>query len=193
MIRHLFAKVPIQKETQTVHKGNIGVKKDRMVEAVYCQYYKIVFRFCMRLTNGNQHDAEDITSEVFHVFFAEQDTLCFDAKPAMVTWLYRTAKNKWMNTVKHSKRRNDELDDTDIFSRQFDGEEEEKLYQTYLAEIEKTLSGSELDLFRAIVREKQTYMAISERMGISEAALRVRWHRLKHKIRPHIDKIIYKL
>lgn len=166
------------------------MKNDKTVETIYCQYYKMVFRFCMWLTNGNQHDAEDITSEVFHVFFSEQEILNFDAEPAIITWLYRTAKNKWMNMTKRAKRKSIEIDETDIFSRQFDGDAEEELYQTYISKIEKVLSGTELELFREIVEYNQTYKAISERMGVSELTLRVRWHRLKNRIRPYVDKII---
>ena len=168
------------------------MKDDKTLEAVYCQYYKAVFQFCKRLTNGNPNDAEDMTKDVFRVFFAEQNTFSLNTDSERITWLFRIARNKWMNPAKHAKRENIEVDETDIFSRQFDDEEEEKQYQTYLSEIENILSGAELDLFRAIVEEKQTYMAISKRIGISETTLRVRWHRLKYKIRPHIDKIVHK-
>ncbi|MBQ3639404.1 MAG: sigma-70 family RNA polymerase sigma factor [Clostridia bacterium] len=167
------------------------MKSDKTVETVYSQYYKTVFRFCMKLTNGNLHDAEDMTGEVFHVFFAKQDALNFEAEAAIITWLYRTAKNKWYRLVKQAKRNAAELDNTDLFSRQFDDEEEEKLYDTYLAQIKNILSGTERELFCAIVEEKQTYKAISEKTGVSETALRVRWYRLKSRIRPYVDTIIY--
>ena len=168
------------------------MKDDKTAEAMYCQFYKTVFRFCMKLTNGNLHNAEDITSEVFHVFFAKQESLYFDGEAAIITWLYRTAKNKWLTSVKRAKRAVIELDHTDIFTQQFDTEEEEKLYNNYLAQIKEILSEPEQELFRAVVEEKQTYKTISERTGVSEATLWVRWYRLKNKLRPYVDEIINK-
>ena len=166
------------------------MKRDLTAEEVYYQYCKLVFQFCMHLTNENQYDSEDITNDVFRIFFEEQDNLKFDLEPAIITWLYRTAKNKWMNLSKHMKKWRKEDDETDIFSRQFSDDEEEKQFQEYLTEIEKNLSGFDLDLFHAIAVEKLSYKEISNRSGISEQALRVRWHRLKNKIRPLMNKMI---
>lgn len=164
---------------------------DKISDAEYIKYYRMVFRFCLRLTGGNQHDAEDLTGEVFQFFFAEQDRLDFEMPAALVTWLYRTAKNKWMKIVRHAMRKPPDMDETDLFSNQFEGDKEEKQYRAYIKQIERSLSGSDLELFRAIIIEKREYPDIAERLGISEQTLRVRWFRLRQKIRPTVEKMIF--
>ena len=163
---------------------------NKLSDVDYAKYYRMVLRFCLRLTGGNQHDAEDLTGEVFRLFFMMQDQLHFETPAALVTWLYRTAKNIWMKTVRHAMRKPPDMDETDLFTNQFDGVEEEKQYQEYMKQIEKTLSGSDLVLFRSIVVERLPYPEVAERLGISEKAMRVRWTRLRQKIRPIVEEML---
>ena len=166
----------------------MGIQK--MSESDYAYYYKTVLRSCLYLTRGNQYDAEDLTGEVFHLFFIMQDRLDFESPDALTAWLGKTARNVWRKTVRHAVRKPSDMDETDLFANQFDGVDEEKRYQEYVERVEQTLSGSDLELFRSIVVDRLPYPKVAERFGISEQNLRVRWVRLRKKMRPMVDKML---
>lgn len=170
--------------------GKVRVGDDKISEAEYVEQYKKALHYCLNLTGGRLHDAEDLTGEAFHLFFLERDRLFFESPAALTTWLYRTCKNKWMKQVRHAKRKPPDIDETDLFGDEFDGMEEEKQYLAYIAQIEGTLSENDLELFRAIVVEQLPYPEVAKQMGISEQAMRVRWFRLRQKIRPTVEKML---
>ena len=170
--------------------ARMGNYKISEFESEFGKYYNMVFRYCMRLTGRNQYDAEDLTSDVFHLFYLMQNRLEFESPTALTAWLYQTARNLRMKTVRHAMRKPPDIDETDLFSNQFDGVKEEQQYQEYIGKIERILSGRDLALFRTIVIERLPYPEAAEQLGLSEQNLRTRWFRLRKKIRPTVEKIL---
>jgi RNA polymerase sigma-70 factor (ECF subfamily) len=65
------------------------------------QYQKPVFRFARNLI-GDEHDAEDITQEVFLAAF--DHLASYDAKRAsLLTWLFTIARNRCVNYLKRMR------------------------------------------------------------------------------------------
>jgi len=65
------------------------------------QYHRRVFRFARNLI-GDEHDAEDITQEVFLAAFDRLES--YDAKRAsLLTWLLTIARNRCVNYLKRKR------------------------------------------------------------------------------------------
>lgn len=68
---------------------------------IYDVYYKRVFRFLLSLT-GNQHQAEELTQEVFYraLLHIQQ----YQDNGSMFTWLCTIGKNAWLNDCRKQNR-----------------------------------------------------------------------------------------
>ena len=65
------------------------------------QYHQPVFRFARNLI-GDEHDAEDITQEVFLAAF--DHLASYNAKRAsLLTWLFTIARNRCVNYLKRTR------------------------------------------------------------------------------------------
>ena len=65
------------------------------------RYHQPVFRFARNMT-GDEHDAEDISQEIFLVAFDRLTS--YDAKRAsLLTWLFTIARNRCINFLKRAR------------------------------------------------------------------------------------------
>ncbi len=70
-----------------------------MIELLYKAQYQRLLRFCTSLTKSPAQ-AEDIVQEAFLRALAHADTLCEMSEAKCLAWLYRTAKNLFIDQVR---------------------------------------------------------------------------------------------
>jgi RNA polymerase sigma-70 factor (ECF subfamily) len=72
-----------------------------MVEALYEKYYTPLLRFCVSLTH-ERAAAEDIVQAAFLRVMGDPDTLGALSEPQRRAWLYKTAKNIFIDGVRRA-------------------------------------------------------------------------------------------
>lgn len=72
------------------------------IEEVYVQYFQIVYKYVLYLTNGDKTVSEDITSETFAIAVEKINT--FKGKCKISVWLCQIAKFLYFKEVKRNKK-----------------------------------------------------------------------------------------
>lgn len=162
------------------------------------QSYPDIYRLCFpKLVtylqrNGacNHQDAEDTAARALHILWEKWDTMETHTAPGMLRWLLQTAKNLMRDETKKRSRGLQTVSLEDLTDHQLLQDLSEPLfgqdeadYDRYLTEILRRLPEKDAALFRAKMLERQSDAEISARLGISPGTLRVRWLRVKQKIR----------
>ena len=65
-------------------------------------------------------------------------------------------------------------------------------YQNYLDEVKKSLNKREREMFILVVEKKLDPSEAAARLKISDVNFRVRWHRLRNKLRPIVNNLVKK-
>lgn len=143
------------------------------------KHYTRVFRLCKGYFNGNEALASDSAQEVFIKIWESLDS--FRGESSIGTWIYRIAVNTCLLYLRKqsTKREKATVVFESIAAEQYSFEEEEKLQKMYtcikkLAERDKMIT--------LMMLEGINYQEISEVVGITEEALRVRIHRIKKNL-----------
>lgn len=93
------ASVELSAENQTVARVLAG--ETNAFRMLVKQYQQPVFRFVRNLI-GDEHDAEDVTQDVFLAAFNHLSS--YDAKrAALQTWLFTIARNRCVNYLKRKR------------------------------------------------------------------------------------------
>lgn len=71
------------------------------VEALYRKYVDAIYRFCLRETNHDVAEAEDLTSEIF--IEMAKSIRSFKGKSSFKNWLYAIAKNRIRHWIRRKK------------------------------------------------------------------------------------------
>lgn len=148
--------------------------------------YGDVYNLAVRLT-GNEADASDVVQDTYVRAFRGLRRFRGDA--SFSTWLYRIASNCASSfTARRSRQRCDALADTDVVV-ETDPDRDPSLRaeaSTLRQTIERALEQLPQRLRAVVVLkhlEDLSHREIAERLGISEAATKVRLHRARHTLR----------
>lgn len=154
------------------------VKQNVLFEQLYAENSKRVFHLCYGYT-GDRDSANDLMQETFIKVWKNLDG--FRNQSQLSTWIYRIAVNTCLSYLRTAKRKATE-------------ELNEQLVENYTEEVSDKneqvallyKSISELEeherIIITMVLDEVPYPEIAEIAGISEGNLRVKIHRIKHKL-----------
>lgn len=180
-----------------------GWKMDNNIsfEYIYKKYRKRIENYCQFRLNSDYGIAEDLTTEVFQILFLKWDDLDSHDESRILTWLYNAAIIKTREYWRKSKDEplllslEDFNNDSDIaLHNELIYEDtrfqEEQKYQVYIRQIKETLSLKDKKTFECIVEKKYTIAQTAKELNSSEVTIKVRWYRLRQKIKPFISDIL---
>ena len=148
------------------------------------QYQQPVFRFARNLI-GDQHDAEDITQEVFLTAF---DSLAsYDANRAsLLTWLFTIARNRCVNYL---KRKRPVIDGEAIANVQPADDNDESARNEFWSLLDQALDELPIEQKTAFVLaeiEGLPYADIADIEDTTLGTVKSRIHRAKQRLRTAI-------
>jgi RNA polymerase sigma-70 factor (ECF subfamily) len=146
-----------------------------MFDEIYKTYWSKVFRLCMGYVNDNEL-AQDIAQETFIIVW--QQLSRFRNESNIGTWIYRIATNNCLRQIDRQKRKStDVLPENLADIRPPDLEPQIQLLYKLVAEL------PELDrIIISLELEDVPQAEIADVVGISEANVRVRIHRIKERL-----------
>ena len=145
-------------------------------EEIYNTYKDKIFRVCMGYVNDNDW-AKDITQETFITVW--QQLARFRNEASIGTWIFRIATNNCLRQIEKQNRM-PKSEVPDLVEEKTEHTDEEKIKFLYksIAEL------NEIDrLIISLEMEDIKQAEIAEIIGISEASVRVKIHRIKEKLR----------
>ena len=152
-------------------------------EALYKQFYPIIYRLCLGYVYGNRSIAEDLTHEAFLIVWDKRNS--FKNESAISTWVYRISINVCLMYIRKEKKQPTALNviNTNIADNESGSSHEacEELYRCMekLEEADK--------LLMMLILEEIPGNEIAQILGISEVNVRVKTHRLKEKLRKYFN------
>lgn len=153
------------------------------MEEFYRRNYRIVFGYLYSLC-GNEHLAEDLTSETF--LRAIQKIHTYDGRVKASTWLCTIGKNLYRNELKRRKHVN--LDDVQVSEGY---SMEEQIFQSQrtrqLLELAAKLEEPKNQVFRMRLRG-MSFRDIGEALGKNENWARVTFFRAKETILKRMEE-----
>lgn len=173
-------------------------------EYLYNKYLNRIVRFINIQYRIDAEASKDIAQEVFKLLWEKREEIYDEDEKQMSGWLYETAKRK---SWEYNRNKNKVFVDTelepDMISGDFSAEYEDLIhiegfgsvdekYQSYLSEIKKHLNEKEREMFTLVVEKKLDVKAVAAELNISDANFRVKWHRLRNKLKPIVKNIIEK-
>ncbi|MCR5615498.1 MAG: sigma-70 family RNA polymerase sigma factor [Saccharofermentans sp.] len=173
-----------------------GGDKDAFNE-FYELTYDQVFRTCAGLMK-NEHDAEDITQEVFIRSYEKLDSL---AEPATFgQWLKVISTNTCLNELKKKERATLSFDESFSESDEDDWESFDQLPNTFIEEEEKSeiinkilkdsLSDVQYQALRLFYYEEMSMAEIAEQMDCPEGTVKTRLKSAKAKFKDSLEKYV---
>lgn len=170
---------------KTLLPASERIPEVRNVADLFDQYAGAVYGYLLRLS-GDRELADDLTNETFYRAMLALEG--FRGESSVKTWLLRIARNLYLNRVKREKRLTslDALEEAGIsFTAPHPGPETVALHREQNEALEHALLAlSELD--RSILllasQEKLSYQEISQVVGLSVAAIKVRIFRARQRL-----------
>lgn len=164
-------------------------------DEAYLKLYPIVMRYCYYRNDKDLFYAQEVASESFLVLLQKWDQLKSYEEKYLQSWLFGTAENKLKEMYRKNLPKCEPYENVNEYLIQQlckDNSlyEETAKYNMYIKEIEKSLAPKDKLLFHCIVSESMTYQKTAEKMKLSENAVKLRWIRLREKIRPLVDKLL---
>jgi len=150
----------------------------QLFQQLFEENSKRVYHLCYGYT-GDSDSANDLMQETFIKVWQNLDR--FRNQSQFSTWIYRIAVNTCLSYLRTAKRRaTDELNDSII--ENYTEEPSEK--QEQIAQLYKSIAQLEENerIIITMVLDEVPYPEIAEVAGISEGNLRVKIHRIKHKL-----------
>lgn len=161
-------------------------------EEVVHQHFGRVYRLAFRLS-GNQHDAEDITQDVFIKVFRSLAGL----KPGSIEgWLHRITTNVFLDQVRRKKRiRMDHMGEEDTgYADRSELNDPERHFDHQNLDLDIQNALNELSAqYRIVVVlcdiEGLSYEEIAQTLGIKLGTVRSRIHRARAKLRIALEHL----
>lgn len=145
------------------------------------QYHQPIFRFARNLI-GDDHDAEDITQEVFLAAFDHWES--YDAKrAAWLTWLFTIARNRCVNYL---KRKRPIIDSEMIANTQPVASSDETVQDEFWGRLDEALDALPIEQKTAFVLaeiEGHPYADIAHIEQTTLGTVKSRVHRAKQRLR----------
>nr|MBC7613739.1 RNA polymerase sigma factor [Pseudopedobacter sp.] len=154
--------------------------KEQLFKEIFDANSKKIYHLCFGYT-GDDDAANDLLQETFLKVW--QNLEKFRNQSMISTWIYRIAVNTCLTYLKSEKRQaKDELTPNIIENREEETEDREK--QEQVKTLYQCISKLEENerIIITMVMDEVPYPEIAEVSGISEGNLRVKIHRIKHKL-----------
>lgn len=156
------------------------------------RYAPLVFSVVNEFVNHND-DAEELAQEIFVKTYERLSS--FNGNSKFSSWLYMIAKNHCRDYAKNIRRNNktfSDMPEQDLNQKLKDDpvtvELEEKEWIQLLKKGLKTISEENAEAFMMKYEDNMTYKAMSNRLGVSVSALKVRVYRAKKELKDFMDK-----
>lgn len=158
--------------------GSMKDQKRIAFKQLFDENSKKVFNLCYGYT-GDSDTANDLMQETFIKVWQNLDK--FRNQSQLSTWIYRIAVNTCLSHLRSAKRKpTEELNDyiiENLTEEQSDKNEQVAALYRAISQLEENER-----LIITMVLDEIPYPEIAEISGISEGNLRVRIHRIKHKL-----------
>lgn len=156
-------------------------------------YSPMIFHL-VRSFEKNEEEVRGMVQEIFVKAYTKLDT--FEKRAKFSTWIYSLAMNHCRDYAKNIRRKNSRfseleesfLDDRTSDELQPDETMEKQEAERSLFSAIGRLSPDQSEPLLLKYRDGMSYKAISERMNISESALKVRVHRAKAELKQLLEK-----
>jgi RNA polymerase sigma-70 factor (ECF subfamily) len=144
-------------------------------ENIYKTYWDRIFRLCMGFVN-NYDVAQDLAQETFIIVWQKLDT--FRNESSIGTWIFRIASNNCLRQIEKDKRfPKSELPVHIIEEKHMSLEPQIQFLYKCIAELPET---ERIIISLELEDVKQT--EIAKIVGLSDANVRVKIHRIKEKL-----------
>lgn len=152
--------------------------KEQVFKEIFQANSKKIYHLCFGYT-GDDDAANDLLQETFLKVWQNLDK--FRNQAMISTWIYRIAVNTCLTYLKSEKRQaKDELTPNIIENKAEDVSEQQDQIKILYHCISKLEENERLII--TMVMDEVPYPEIAEVSGISEGNLRVKIHRIKHKL-----------
>ena len=157
------------------------------IEELYNTYFHDVYLYMMSLSK-NEEISEEITQETF--FRAMKSLDKFEGKSSIKTWLFRIARNLFINHIKKQKRISDDelpIDIPDVkadFVEKISDNSEAVSIHKILHNLEEPYK----EVFSLRVFSELSFKQIADIFGKTESWARVTFHRGKLKISEKLEE-----
>ena len=154
--------------------------QEQVFKEIFQANSKKIYHLCFGYT-GDEDSANDLVQETFLKVWQNLDK--FRNQAMISTWIYRIAVNTCLTYLKKEKRQaKDELtpnliENTEEVSADREKQEQIKALYTCISKLEENER-----IIITLVMDEVPYPEIAEISGISEGNLRVKIHRIKHKL-----------
>ncbi|OBR65287.1 hypothetical protein A7K91_20100 [Paenibacillus oryzae] len=151
-------------------------------EVIVRLYEKKIFSFCYFML-GNRQEAEDAAQEVFFKAYRNLESYRHESDDLFLAWLYKIASNHCSTLLKRKQRWHLLMP---LFRSDGSEKSAEQVFsdQTYVQlQLLKGLTASEREILALRVLEDRPFQDISAILGISSAAIRKRYERIKAKLK----------
>ncbi len=162
---------------------------DELVRATYANTYSLAYQL-----TGNPEDANDVAQDTYLRAFRALTRFRGDA--AFPTWLYRITVNSASNVMAKRRRTSGESSLEDHLHLVETNPDADPVARAVAADlrdrVRSSLAGLPALLRQVIVMkeiEGLPHSAIAERLGISEAAAKVRLHRARQKLKADLNVV----
>lgn len=144
-------------------------------EKIYKAYWDRIFRLCMGFVNDYDM-AQDLAQETFIIVWQKLDT--FRNESGIGTWIFRIASNNCLRQIEKDKRvLKSELPVHIIEEKQYSIEPQIQFLYKCIAELPETER-----IIISLELEEVKQAEIAKIVGLSEANIRVKIHRIKEKL-----------
>ncbi|KHJ36775.1 MULTISPECIES: RNA polymerase sigma factor [Pedobacter] len=159
-------------------------QKEQIFKEIFQANSKKIYRLCFGYTN-DEDSANDLMQETFLKVWQNLDK--FRNQAMISTWIYRIAVNTCLTYLKTEKRQaKDELTPNIIENKAEETSEKQEQIKTLYSCIAQLEENERLLI--TLVMDEVPYPEIAEISGISEGNLRVKIHRIKHKLTELFNK-----
>ncbi|MBD3749153.1 MAG: RNA polymerase sigma factor [Sphingobacteriales bacterium] len=152
--------------------------KEQVFKEIFQANSKKIYHLCFGYT-GDVDAANDLLQETFLKVWQNLDK--FRNQSMISTWVYRIAVNTCLTYLKSEKRQaKDELTPNIIENKEEETSDKQEQIKTLYQCIAKLEENERIII--TMVMDEVPYPEIAEISGISEGNLRVKIHRIKHKL-----------
>lgn len=169
---------------------------EKLFEELYKEYYNRIFSYCYNKIY-RKDIAVSVANDTFLLLRDKWNELDFKPDPGkIIIWLTRTASFKLKETIREENSKivvenieNYENKLFDLSTLSTEASSDKLTYREYLFLIKGYLDKAEADIFELLVIQSMRQQEAADRLGITVGALKMKWHRLKPKIKRILSDI----
>ncbi len=171
--------MPLKLETTLIKALKKGQKEEikEVFEEIYNKYYKLVY-FCLTKYFTNQEIIEDITNDVFVLFFENADKV----QKSIKYYLLKTAHNRALNILS-SRHNNVVFDENDVIYHNDNQDHLNTAYYCLVHDLSLALSSKEVDIIISHAVDGYTFKEMEEIYHMKAKAINKVYERALKKFR----------